>query len=118
MAAMQKKNLDTPDETRPFPNGKVEVTTLGGLTFSRAILEPGWKWSESVKPMAGTDSCQAPHSGYIIAGRIHIVMDDGSELEFDPHDTYMIPPGHDGWVVGNEPCIMLDFIGMADYAKQ
>ena len=83
----------------------------------RAIFEPGWKWSESVKPIAGTDSCQVAHMGYQISGRMKVRMDDGSEQEFGPGDAGVIPPGHDAWVVGDEPVVFIDFQGAALYAK-
>jgi hypothetical protein len=118
MASMVKRNLNTPDETRTFPKGKLELVTVGGVTFGRATLEPGWKWSESVKPIANTPSCQAPHTQYHVSGRLHVVMDDGSQAEFGPGDVSHLPPGHDAWVVGNEPVVIIDITGMAEYAKK
>ncbi len=114
---MQKKNTSHPDETRTFEKGKVELVTLGGVTFGRATLQPGWKWSTCVKPIARTKSCEAPHLQYHISGRIHVVMDDGSEADFGPGDVSLVPPGHDAWVVGNEPVVMIDISGMTNYAK-
>jgi quercetin dioxygenase-like cupin family protein len=102
---IQRKSLDQPDETRTFENGKAEVVTLGDFTASRLVFEPGWRWSENVKPIAGTDSCQVLHTGYQVSGRLHVRMDDGTEEEFGPGDAYVIPPGHDGWVVGDEPVV-------------
>ncbi len=116
-AAMQKKNCGRPDETREFPQGRVEVVSLGGVTFGRATLQPGWKWSISVKPIANTPSCQAPHLQYHISGRLAVRMDDGSEAEFGPGDVSLLPPGHDAWVVGNEPVVLVDVSGMGQYAK-
>ncbi len=98
-----KKNLGAPDETRKFDKGHVDVVTLGDVTFGRATFEPGWKWSECVKPIAGTDSCQVHHNTYIQSGRMHVVMDDGSESDLGPGDMAVIP------FVGNEPCIAFDF---------
>jgi hypothetical protein len=118
MVKMQKKSLNSPDETRSFPKGKVELVTLSGVTFGRATFQPGWKWSESVKPLVKTQSCEAPHTQYIISGRMKVRMDDGTEEEFGPGDVSIIPPGHDGWVVGNEPVVVIDITGMIDYAKQ
>lgn len=115
---MQKKSLNRPEETRNFPNGKVELVNLEGVTFGLATFEPGWKWSESVKPIAKTDSCQAPHTNYHLSGRLHVVMDDGTEDEFGPGDIGVIPPGHNAWVVGDEPAVMLDITGMVHYAKE
>jgi len=117
MANMQKKNLSHPDELRTFDHGKLELAALGGVTFGRATLLPGWKWSTCVKPIAKTKSCEAPHLQYIVAGRIAILMDDGRQMEFAGGDLALIPPGHDAWVVGNEPVVAIDITGMGDYAK-
>lgn len=116
-ATMEKKQLSSPDETRRFDKGKVELVTLSGVTFGRATLQPGWKWSECVKPIAKTKSCQAPHVNYHISGRLKIVMDNGTEKEFRPGDVGVIPPGHDAWVVGKEPVVLLDISGMKEYAR-
>jgi hypothetical protein len=118
MTQMQKKTFSQPDEIRTFENGKVELVTLGGVTFGRATFQPGWKWSISLKPLVNTKSCQAPHLGYHVSGRLHVVMDDGSEKEFGPGDISLIPPGHDAWVVGDEPVIIIDISGMIHYAKK
>jgi mannose-6-phosphate isomerase-like protein (cupin superfamily) len=118
MIKMQKKSLSSPDETRSFPKGRVELVTLSGVTFGRATFQPGWKWSESVRPLVKTQSCEAPHTQYIISGRLRVRMDDGTKEEFGPGDVSIIPPGHDGWVVGNEPVVVIDITGMIDYAKQ
>ncbi len=115
---MEKKSVNSPDETRSFPKGKVELVTLGGITFGRATLEPGWKWSESVKPIAKTKSCEASHTQYHISGRFRVRMDDGTESEFGPGDVSVIPPGHDGWVVGKEPVVVIDVTGMGRFAEQ
>ncbi len=117
MASMQKKHIGSPDERRTFPKGKLELVKLGGVTFGRGTFEPGWKWSESVKPIAKTNSCQASHTSYHILGRLRVRMDDGTEQEFGPGDMSVIPPGHDAWVVGNEPVVILDITGMTEYAK-
>lgn len=114
---MQKKSLDSPDETRSFEKGKVEVAKFGDLTIGRAVFEPGWSWSKCVKPLAKTESCQAPHTQYVVSGRLKVVMDDGSEDEFGPGDAMIIPPGHDAWVVGDEQFVAIDFTGMQNYAK-
>jgi hypothetical protein len=79
MAGLETKSLDAPDETRPFEKGRVQLVTLGGITVGRAVLEPGWRWSEHVKPIAGTSSCEVAHTGYVLSGRLRVVMDDGSE---------------------------------------
>ena len=115
---MQKKSMSSPDETRNFPKGKVELVKVEGVTFGLATFEPGWKWSKSVKPIVKTPSCQAPHTNYHVSGRLKVVMDDGTEQEFGPGDIGIVPPGHDAWVVGNEPAVIVDITGMVDYAKK
>jgi hypothetical protein len=115
---MQKKSLFRPDEARAFPGGQVQLVNIGGVTFGRAILQPGWRWSDSVKLIAGTDSCQAPHLQYHVSGRLRVRMDDGTEDEFVAGDVSQIPPGHDAWVVGDEPVVLIDISGLADYAKK
>lgn len=117
MERMQKKNLAKPDEQRTFDKGLLQLVTLGGVTFGRATLQPGWKWSTSVKPLVNTKSCEAPHLQYHVSGRLHVVMDDGSEAEFGPGDVSLLPPGHDAWVVGDVPVVVIDVTGMANYAK-
>ena len=118
MVGMIKKNLNRgPDETRKFEKGKVDIATFSDVTIGRAEFEPGWSWEKCVKPVVKTNSCEAPHTGYIVSGRSKVVMDDGSEIEGGPGDAAIIPPGHNAWVVGNEPCVMIDFTGAKDYAK-
>ena len=113
-----QKNLDSPDETRTFENGKVQVTTLGNFSASRFTLEPGWRWSENVKPIVGTDSCQVLHTGYQVSGRLHVRLEDGPE-EVGPGEAYVTPPGHDAWVVGDEPVVTVDMsrVTAEEYAK-
>ena len=117
MAGLESQNFGAPDETRPFPHGHLDVITLADNTVGRATFEPGWRWSESVKPIAGTESCEAAHFGYVVQGHLHVAMDDGSEADFGPGDLVNIAPGHDGWVVGDEPCVAVDFEGASNYAK-
>lgn len=118
MVKMQKKNINRPDETRKFPTGKLDLVTLEGVTFGRMKFEPGWKWSKSLKPLMKTKSCQAPHTNYHLSGRLHVVMDDGTEAEYGPGDIGVVPPGHDAWVVGDEPVVALDITGVVNYAKE
>jgi hypothetical protein len=117
MAETVKKSFDSPEETRSIDKGKVEVLNLGGTQVMRATFEPGWKWSECVKPVAGTDSCQVSHLVYTVSGRMKIKMDDGSETEVGAGDVVSIPPGHDAWIIGDEPYVGIDFQGGAGYAK-
>lgn len=117
MGSMHKHSIETPDETRPFQaHGHMDVVTLGDFTLGMGTFEPGWKWSEDVKPLAGTDSCQTRHTGYALSGRMVVRMDDGTEATIEPGDVVVIEPGHDAWVVGDEACIFLD-TGVAGYAK-
>jgi hypothetical protein len=118
-ATVEVKNFDSPDETRPFEGkGRAEVLNIAGHTVGRATFEPGWRWSDNVKPIAGTDSCQVSHLGYVLAGRMRVFMDDGTEGEVGPGDVCAIPPGHDAEVVGDENCVMLDFGEFGEYAKR
>jgi hypothetical protein len=119
MASIELKNFDSPDEVRPFEgNGQADVLNIGGRTVGRGTFEPGWRWSENVKPIAGTDSCEASHLGYCLSGRMRVTMDDGSDGECGPGDVVAIPPGHDAEVIGDEPCVFLDFGEFGDYAKR
>jgi hypothetical protein len=111
MAKFQKKSTKNPDETRNFPKGKAELVELEGLTLALATFEPGWKWSESLKPIQNTESCQMNHTLYHISGVMHVAMDDGTENEFGPGDVSVIPPGHDAWIVGDEPAVCFDITG-------
>jgi hypothetical protein len=118
MAGLERKRFDNSDETRQFQDkGHVDIVNIGDGVVGLATFEPGWKWSDHVKPIAGTDSCQAPHVGYVLSGRQVILMDDGTRLEIGPGDVVSIPAGHDGWTIGDEPCVVIDFAGMANYAK-
>jgi mannose-6-phosphate isomerase-like protein (cupin superfamily) len=114
---LQSRNLDNPDETRKFTHGEIGVVTVAGAVVGRAVFQPGWRWSEDVKPIAGTESCEAAHTGYIISGRMHVTMDDGAEGDLGPGDAFVIPPGHDAWIVGDEACVALDWSAAEDYAK-
>ena len=111
------KSFGKPDEVRTFPMGKVELVKIGGAMVGKATFEPGWKWSESVKPLAKTKSCEAPHFQYQVSGTIHVVMDDGTEFDSKAGDVTLLPVGHNAWVVGDEPAVIVDFQGMLDYAK-
>lgn len=114
----ETRNFSKPDEVREFPGGRVEIVTIAGATIGRATFLPGWRWSTSVQPLANTKSCEAPHFQYHVAGKLHVVMDDGSEFDCGPGDVSLLPTGHDAWVVGDEPAVVVDFQGMVDYAKR
>jgi hypothetical protein len=117
--AGETKNFDSPDETRPFEGkGRAAVVNIGGQTVGKGVFEPGWKWSENVKPIAETDSCQVSHLGYCISGRRTVHMDDGTDFDVNPGDVFAIPPGHDAEIPGDEPCVMVDFGEFGDYAKR
>jgi hypothetical protein len=123
MATTEMQNLQAigftkPHEVREFPKGKLELITINGVTFGRATFNPGWKWSTHVRPIAGTNTCQAAHLGVQLSGTMHLKMDDGTEMDIGPGQVVNIPPGHDGWVVGNEPVVFIDITGMENYAKQ
>jgi hypothetical protein len=115
--AAELKNFGKADEVREFPKGRVELVNIGGATIGRAVFEPGWRWSTSVMPIAGTKSCEAPHFQYHVSGVLRILMDDGAEFDCKPGDVSLLPSGHDAWVVGNEPAVVVDFQGMLDYAR-
>ncbi len=118
MAELEVRNPDKADETRPFVDrGRVEIVRLAGGTVGRGTFEPGWRWSEHVNPIAGTETCQAAHMGYCVSGRMVVRMDDGTEKEIGAGDVLVIPPGHDAWVVGDEPVVVLDISGRVEYAK-
>ena len=115
--SIQKKSLNSPDEVRTFDKGKVDLGSVGTLTFGRAVLQPGWRWSESVKPIVKTEYCQAAHVQYHVSGRLGVRMADGTEVEFGPGDVGFLPPGHDAWVIGDEEMVAIDISGMKEYAK-
>ncbi len=114
-----KKNMGIPDVTRECGHGKLELVTIEDTTLARVELEPGWKWSESIRAMANTESCQVHHLQYVISGRLRILNDDGSQMLLEPGDFASIPPGHDAWVEGKERFVCVDFSpDMKQYAQQ
>jgi quercetin dioxygenase-like cupin family protein len=118
MSRTEHKRLNAPDETRTFEKGKLELVNMEGGTIGRLTLLPGWRWSEHVKPIAKTESCEAPHFQYHVSGRLRIRMDDGTEFEAGPGDVTCLPSGHDAWVVGNEPVVVVDWHGATSYATK
>jgi hypothetical protein len=118
MSDLESKSLDAPEEERTFPNGGAAgLVTVGGAKIGRLTFQPGWRWSESIKEIVKTESCQNHHQGVGASGRLHVAADDGSEIEIGPDDAYNIPPGHDAWVVGDEPFRCYEFKSAAEYGK-
>ena len=118
MQETQHKRFAAPDEVREFPNGKAEILSFGGAEVGRLVFQPGWRWSNDVKPIANTESCAAPHMQYHVSGQLAILMDDGTELLAGPGDVTSLPSGHDAWVVGDEPVVVVDWYGASRYAKE
>jgi len=112
------RSFSSPDEHRDFPGGVLDLISVGALTFGRETLEPGWRWSTDVRPIAGTDRCEFHHVGYQVSGRWICEDRDGTQVEIGPGDIYDTPPGHDSWVIGDEPCVAIDFQGIADWAAR
>lgn len=118
MAGVESKSFEAPEEVRPFADkGAADVVTLAGSTVLRGRFEPGWRWSEHLRPVVGTQTCQSPHLLYVLSGRMHVLMDDGADGEVGPGDVARIEPGHDAWVVGDETCVVVDFGASASYAQ-
>lgn len=116
-AMSEQKNFATPDETRTFERGLVELVDIAGTQIGRLTLQPGWRWSEHVKPIAGTDLCEAPHFQYHVQGTLRVQMADGTEFDAHAGDVTALPHGHDAWVVGDEPVVVVDWWGASNYAK-
>jgi hypothetical protein len=113
----EHRSFAQPDEVREFPRGRAEILKAGGGEVGRLTFEPGWRWSSDVKPIAGTDSCEAPHMQYHLSGRLAIRMDDGTEFVAEPGDVTSLPKGHDAWVVGDETVVVVDWYGASNYAR-
>lgn len=109
--------FDSPDEVRQFPHGQADVLNTEAGPVARLVLHPGWKWSSDVKPIAGTEWCEAPHFQYHVSGRIHIAMSDGHEFDVGPGEISALAPGHDAWVVGDDDVVLIDFGGASNYAR-
>lgn len=118
MKSIEVRTFDSPGEVRTFDKGKLELISIDGRTVGRGTFEPGWRWSRSLKTLANTESCQAPHLQYHVSGTLHIKTDDGIERDVKAGEISMLGAGHDAWVVGNEPVVVVDFQGMVDYAKK
>lgn len=115
---LEIRRFDSPDETRTFEKGRLDLVKIGGITVGRASYDPGWKWSDHVRPVAGTATCEVEHVGLVLAGRAKVVMKDGKEFQIGPGDLFAIPPGHDSWVVGDEPYVSIHLLGAAQYASK
>jgi mannose-6-phosphate isomerase-like protein (cupin superfamily) len=113
----QKRSLDSPDERRTFEKTRIDIVTLDGITFARVTAQPGWKWSECIKPVAKTETCRNRHVGYVVSGRWRFLMEDGSAEEFGSGEALVVPPGHDAWVVGEEPVVYLEYLGADNLAR-
>ncbi|MBI2936250.1 MAG: cupin domain-containing protein [Chloroflexi bacterium] len=118
MAGVERKDMGKGAETRTFEKGKIETVKLAGGTVGRFTLQPGWKWSQHVKPVVKTQLCESTHFGYHISGKLRIRMADGTEQEVGPGEVSFVPSGHDAWVVGNQPVVLIDWSGAATYAKR
>jgi len=117
MDKAELKRFGKPDEVREFPQGRLELVKIGGAMIGRAVFQPGWRWATSLQPIVKTATCEAPHFQYHVAGVLRVQMADGSEFDCGPGDVSLLPSGHDAWVIGNEPAVVVDFQGMLDYAK-
>jgi hypothetical protein len=109
MAGVERLDFDSPHETRTPPNSRIDLVRVGPTTAGRFAFQPGWRWSENIKPTVGTDSCQKRHVGIVTAGRMTVRHDDGTEVSMGAGDAYVIEPGHDAWVDGDEPFVCLEF---------
>lgn len=117
MAGVETRDFSTPDETRTPDKTKVEIVNLSGGQIGRYTFQPGWRWSQCIKPVAGTDSCQVDHIGVVLSGQLHVVHEDGTETDVRAGEVYRIAPGHDAWVVGDEPAVNVEFQGAAHFAQ-
>jgi hypothetical protein len=114
----EHRTFASPDEAREFPLGKAELVKIGGGTVGRLVFQPGWRWSKDVKPLAKTPSCEAPHFQYHVSGKLAIRMDDGTEFVAGPGEVTALPSGHDAWVVGDEPVVVVDWFGASHYGER
>jgi hypothetical protein len=117
MPGVENRDFSAPDETRTPDKTTVELVSVGGGQIGRYTFDPGWRWSECIKPVVGTESCQVEHIGYVVSGTLHVEHTDGSTGDVKSGDVYRISPGHDAWVVGDDPTVVVEFQGAANYAK-
>ncbi len=117
VSSFKAKSHDAPDELRTPAKTRVEIVRLEGFTIGRFVFEPGWRWSECIKPVVGTDTCQVSHVGYLVSGRLNIQIADGSKHTIEPGQSYTIPPGHEAWVEGNEPTVAIEVVSAEQFAR-
>jgi len=115
--SMEGRNFSTPDELTPFDKENLKIINIGGRTIGRATVQPGWRWSKSLTPLVNAKSCEVPHFQYHVSGTLKVKMDDGTERDLKTGDVSLLRAGHDAWVIGNEPVVVVDFQGMVDYTK-
>ena len=118
MGRLRRKSFERPDEIRPVGDGRIDVVELGDVVLGRAVYQPGWRWSKDLKPLVGTTSCEFHHVGVVLSGHLRVEMDDGSTLDLGPLDAFEIPPGHDAWVVGDEPWVSIDSVGRRHFGRR
>ena len=111
MSERRIKNFETPDDLLRLPLMTAHLVELGDVTLSKLVNEPGWRWSEHIRPSVGGEWCQVRHMGFVVSGRLGILFPDGTEIVYGPDDVFEIPPGHDGYTVGDEPCVQIFFAG-------
>jgi class 3 adenylate cyclase/quercetin dioxygenase-like cupin family protein len=114
---LRRKRFDKPDEVRTVEKARIELVELGEAVIGRTVFQPGWRWSEHVRAIVGTASCEVHHTGYVVSGHLRVEMNDGAAIELTPGDVFEVPPGHDAWVIGDEPWISIDFAGRRLFAK-
>jgi hypothetical protein len=117
VAGVETRDFTAPDETRTPDKTTVELVNVGGGSIGRYTFQPGWRWSECIKPVVGTERCEVEHIGFVVQGTLHVAHDDGSGADLRPGEVYRIAPGHDAWVVDDEPAVLVEFQGAAGYAK-
>jgi hypothetical protein len=117
MTGVEARDFSNPDETRTPDKTTVELVRLAGGEIGRYTFQPGWRWSEVIKPVVQTETCEVEHIGYVVEGQLHVVHDDGTEADLTPGSVYRVSPGHDAWAVGDDPVVLVEFQGAASYAK-
>jgi hypothetical protein len=117
LTTYEQKDFVAPDEVREFPDGRLELVNIGSGVVGRLVLNPGWRWSESVKPLAGTELCEAPHFQYHVSGTLRVITSEGLEFDATPGMVTSLPSGHDAYVVGEDPVVIVDFFGATHYAE-